>query len=1156
MPAPINGAKKWKIEAYDMTRKRSGKLNFHAILIATIFMLATTFCASSVAWGHMRLKQGFEFPPRVAHPRLWWHWMNGNVTRNGIHQDLQWMHKIGIGGVNVISASIATPTVVNKPLVYMTPRWKRMFRYAARLAGRYHMEFGIDSSPGWSETGGPWVKPSQAMKKLVWSTTVVEGGKPFHGVLPQPPSNTGPFQDAPMTPTFLGKPKYVHLKFYRDSLVIAYREPVAHTSPVAGASNAGALRPHSLGELSDGKLTDGLRLAARHGTAWIQLDYAKPTLMQGVTLAASVSDTGDMATTVYVSGNGTRWKRVAWFKPAPAVLGMKFPQETEAFAPCMARYVRIVMRTAPTPRRSPKSPFFYNAPGAVPVAARFIARNKLKSASPSFHVHEIVLHSRATVNQFEAKADFRIAPDYYALDSQLPIAPRTAVNPKDVVNLTAFMQSNGTLDWTPPPGRWVILRMGYSLEGTTNHPAPAVATGLESDKLSRADVKSYVEHYLGMFRAVTGPFGKPGSLTAMTNDSTEVGMQDWTSHMIADFERLRGYNPIPWLPALTGVVVGNRSETNKFLWDFRHTIKELVATNHYQEVQKVASADGLTTYAEALENGRPSFGDDMQMRRYTDIPMGAMWMYRPGNGPDPTYIADLKGAASVAHIYGRKLVAAESLDSVDQPWAFGPRQLKRVVDKEFLLGVNRIVIHESSEQPINRPPGLSLSFFGQMFNRLDAWAPEAGPWIRYISRCSYLLQQGHYAAQIAYFYGQAAPITGLFKNKRINVPAGYGYDFVNSNILMNRLEVKDGRLVTASGMSYRVLFLGGTSKWMTLRVLERINTLVHDGATVVGKRPLGSPSLRDNAAEFQQLAQKLFGPPGGAVTRHVGMGTVFTNGSLPFALKELRIEPYFDYTSDHEDTRVQAVQHKLKAGDLFFVSNRKNHSAWVEASFDVSGYVPQLWNAVTGRIRPVSYRIEGGRTEVPLHLAPYGSIFVVFRKSAATSSKQLPKTPVRTLLTLHGPWHIAFARGLGAPSSIVLPHLASWTTSRIPGVKYFSGTATYTHTFNLNGSERAGRILLDLGNLDELARVSVNGKKVGLVWTPPFRLDITRYVHPGMNTLSIAVTNLWVNRLIGDQQPGVKHKYTFTIIPTYEPDAPLRTSGLLGPVHLQEVWAN
>ena len=1133
--------------------KHPTKWQFRVLAPALAASAVATLCASSTAWGSVRLKNGFESPPRSARPRIWWHWMNGNVTRTGIRDDLRWMHHIGVGGVNVISASIGTPQIVKKPAIYMTRRWKRDFRYAAGLAGHYHMEFGIDSSPGWSETGGPWVKPSEAMKKLVWSTTVIRGGKPFHGILPQPPSNTGPFQDAPMTRSLLGKPKYAHLKFYRDSLVIAYKDPVAHVRPVAASSSAGALKQHLLAQLSDGNLTNSVRLTTRDGVAWIQLDYAKPTLLQGVTLAASVSGAGDMTTNVYVSVDGTSWKPVVSFKPESAVLGLRFPQETEAFAPCMARYVRVVMHTAPAPSHSPKSPFLYNAPGAVPVAALFIAHNREASVSPSFHVHQLVLHSRATVNQFEAKADFRIAPNYYDLDSTLPIAPGTAVNPKDVVNLTASMQVNGVLNWTPPPGRWVVLRMGYSLEGTTNHPAPAVATGLEVDKFSRADVKSYVEHYLGTFRAVTPRFGKPGGLTAMTNDSTEVGMQNWTPHIIADFERLRGYDPVSWLPALTGVVVGSRAKTTKFLWDFRHTIKQLVATNHYEEVQNIVHAAGLVTYAEALEDGRPSFGDDMQMRRYADIPMGAMWMYRPGNGPDPTYIADLKGAASVAHIYGRKLVGAESLDSVDQPWAFGPRQLKRVVDKEFLLGVNRIVIHESTEQPMNRPPGLSLSFFGQMFNRLETWAPDARPWVRYISRCSYLLQQGHYAAQIAYFYGQAAPITGLFKNKRINVPAEYGFDFVDSNVLLSRLSVNDGRLVTASGMSYRVLFLGGTSKWMTLKVLERINTLVHEGATVVGTRPVGTPSLRDNTGKFAQVAQELFGRPGAAVIRRVGLGTVFTDGSLPFALKELRIPPVFAYSSGDKHTKVQAIQRKLKTGDLFFVSNRKDRRARIAANFAVSGYVPKLWNPITGNIRPVSYRIEGGRTEISLHLAPYGSAFLVFRKQSAIAVERLPKPAVRTVLTLHGPWHVVFERGLGAPRSIVLPHLESWSTSGIAGVRYFSGTATYTHTFHLDATDLSGKLLLGLGNLDELAKVSINGKRVGILWTPPFQIDIARFVHPGVNTLSVAVTNLWVNRLIGDQQPGVKRKYTFTITPTYESDAPLRVSGLLGPVQLQDV---
>ena len=1079
--------------------------------------------------------------------------MNGNVTERGIRKDLQWMHGIGIGGVNVIPVSIFTPRIVKRPMIYMTPRWKRAFRYAARIAGRDDMELSIDSSPGWSETGGPWVRPAQAMKKLVWTATIIRGGRPYHGRLPLPPSNTGPFQDARLHGGLLGAPRYAHLRFYRDSMVIAYRAPVLDPLPATARSASAALGARAIAELSDGKLTDGVTLPARNGQSWLELGYARPVVLQGVTLAASCVGMPNMVTAVYVSANALTWRRVATISPgAGQILGAVFPEQTESFAPVTARYVRVVMRRAPSPHSDFGPSFSYNARGAVPLSSLMQSAHRKAPVTRAFKIHELVLHSLATVNQFEAKAGFRIAANYYALISHDPVAPHTVVNPNRVVNLTARMSRSGVLSWTPPRGNWVVLRFGYSLEGTTNHPAPAGGTGLEVDKLSRADVKSYMVHYLSLFRAITGPFGR-GSVSAFTADSTEVGMQNWTAHLLADFERLRGYNPIPWLPTLTGVVVGSRAESDKFLWDFRHTIKELLARNHYREIQRVAHADGLVTYGEALEDHRPTFGDDMQMRQYTDIPMGAMWMYPAGKRPYATYVADLKGAASVAHVYGKKLIGAESLDSVDQPWAFAPRQLKRVVDEEFLLGVNRVVIHESAEQPIDRPPGFSLGFFGQMFNRLDTWAPQAAPWIRYLSRCSYLLQQGHYAAEIAYFYGQAAPLTGIFGNKRIDVPPGYGFDFVDPNALISKLSVEHGRIVTKSGMSYRLLYLGGTSRWMTLRVLRRIDTLVSDGATVVGRRPLGSPSLKDNPVKFAALAQRLFGGPGAAPIRAVGRGVVFTGGSLRFALRKLRIQPQFEYRSSRGDARVRATERILgEDGYLFFVSNRSNRRARITASFHVAGYSPQLWNPVNGHIASVSYRISRGRTRVPLSLAPYGSEFIVFREPAATKALQLPAAPPSRALALHGPWSIAFQPHRGAPAKIVVRHLQSWTRSEIAGVRYFSGTATYTRTFEFQPRSPAGKVFLNLGNVDELADVRLNGRQVGIVWTPPFRLNVTRYVHPGNNRLSVAVTNLWVNRLIGDAQPGTKEKYTFTILPTYQPDAPLRRSGLLGPVSVQE----
>ena len=561
-----------------------------APIILSLLYPTGSLAAPSAAGEVKALHNGFEMPPESAKPRVWWHWMNGNVTEEGIEKDLAWMHRVGIGGMNAIDASIATPQVVKKRLVYMSPGWKDAFRYAAHLATKYGMELSIDSSPGWSETGGPWVSPQQAMKKMVWSATVVEDGHRFDGKLAEPPSTTGPIQDVPLR-SFFGPSKTAKLKFYRDSVVIAYRAPVLDPKPVKAVSSAGSV---DAAALSNGNLTDGPTLTAQNGSAWVVLSYAHPVRIQGLTLGVSATGAPGAVTELDVSDDGKVYRPVAQLPVNASGQGV-FPEQTISFAPVTARFFRLTFSAAP-PGHGIEI-FNHPAPGAVPM--NFMAR--MRTHGPlKFTVHEAVLHARATVNGFEAKADFAIVPDYYKIASKAPIAPGTAVKPGDVVDLTGRMKPDGSLDWTPPPGRWVILRLGYSLEGTTNHPATVEATGLEVDKLNAQHVTSYMEHYLDTYKAITGPFG-PDSVRALTVDSTEVGMQNWTENILADFKRLRGYDPTPWLPTLTGVVVGTPAQSDKFLWDFRRTINELLAKDHYGEIGKIARARGLVNYGEALE---------------------------------------------------------------------------------------------------------------------------------------------------------------------------------------------------------------------------------------------------------------------------------------------------------------------------------------------------------------------------------------------------------------------------------------------------------------------------------------------------------------------------------------------------------------------------
>ena len=407
---------------------------------------------------------------------------------------------------------------------------------------------------------------------------------------------------------------------------------------------------------------------------------------------------------------------------------------TISFAPVTARHFRLVV----PPRPQPDLSILMSLPQGLDMTA---LGAMLPEAPQGLQVAELRLNADERIDQFEAKAGFAMAMDYYALESDLPDSPPPG-SPAEPIDLTTRVAADGTLEWTPPPGHWRVIRMGYTLTGRTNHPATAEATGLEVDKLDAAAVRRYLDHYLGLYRTATGKDRLvDGGLRAILTDSTEVGPFNWTADMVAQFRRLRGYDPRPWLPALSGSIVGSRRQSDAFLYDFRRTIAELHASAHYGTIAQVARENGLKVYGEALETGRNTLGDDMAMRRHADFPMAAMWFMRREAAGKAGFLADMKGAASVAHIYGQNLVAAESMTSAVAPWAYAPNELRRIIDLEFASGVNRPVVHTSVHQPVDdKVPGLSLAIFGQYFNRHEAWAELARPWVDYMARSSLLLR--------------------------------------------------------------------------------------------------------------------------------------------------------------------------------------------------------------------------------------------------------------------------------------------------------------------------------------------------------------------------------------------------------------------------------
>jgi hypothetical protein len=1125
---------------------RSTEWKLSCVALATLVLGAGITFAQSAS---DPLKSGFENPPNGARPRVWWHWMNGNITREGIKLDLEWMHQVGLGGFQNFDAALGTPQVVEHRLAYMTPEWKETFLYATKMADQLGLEEAIAGSPGWSETGGPWVPASQGMKKYVWSETRVKGGQPFTGTLAKPPANTGAFQDVSVHDVLAAPEGAAAVpQFYADTAVIAYKMP----SSEAGDTSLKPKVTFSGGSPNVALFTDGnlnkttkLPMPEPGGQSWIQYEYPEAQAIQSLTIVTSQPEGieammggGPSSATLEASDDGSSYRSVATIPNDGAV------EHTVSFPAVKARFFRVTYRRLPPPPR----PAWM---GDIDPESFGVTAHK---APTDYEIAELVLHSEPRVNRFEEKAAFTTLPDLYKFATP-EISAADAIQKADVIDLTSKMHPDGTLDWTPPAGEWVILRFGYSLLGITNHPATAEATGLEVDKLNRGYVKNYMDHYLDSYKNAVGAdmMGARGVKYVIT-DSWEAGAQNWTDDMIAQFTKRRGYDPRPWMPVLTGHIVGSAAESDRFLWDLRKTIADLTADEHYGQVEASLKERGMGHYGESHESGRAFIADGMEVKKLNEVPMSAMWTQRPGvNEEQYAYNADDRESASVGHIYGQNLAAAESMTAAAAPWAWSPATLKPTADKEFAEGINRFVIHCSVHQPlIGKAPGLGLGPFGQWFNRNETWAQDAGPWVSYLARTSYMLQQGHFGADLLYYYGEDSNVTAIFSDKSPNVPEGYGYDFLNADALLHMLTVKDGMITTASGMSYRVLALDPYASHMSLPVIRKLRELANDGGIVVGSKPMSTPSLADDEKEFQSIADELWGS--GTGEHAVGKGRVYAGQTLTEAFAALKLAPDLDYSKPESDTSLLFVHRKLDNGDVYYVDNRKDRDEQVDVTFRVNGKQPELWHADTGAIEPASYTISGGTTKVPLHLEPWGTVFVVFRKAATGDSHALPPVTEAKLGALEGPWQVSFQPDRGAPATTTFDTLASWSENADAGVKYFSGAATYTKTLTVQKAwiKPGAHLWIDLGDVKNLADVSVNGKSLGTVWHSPYRVDATSALKPGENQVVVKVTNAWVNRLIGDQQPGAT-KYTFTVIHPYKANSPLLPSGLLGPVQVVSV---
>ena len=1060
-------------------------------------------------------EEAFATPPPAARPWVYWFPLNGNLTKEGITADLEAMARVGIGGALYMETDQGAPAGAAD---FAGPLWMDLLGHATREAARLGLELNMHNDAGWCGSGGPWITPALSMQKVVWSETVLEAGKAAAVTLPQPAAAHG---------------------YYKDIAVLAL--------------------------------------------------------------------------------------------PAPAV--------------------------------------------------------------------------EARIPDIEGKASFK--PRHFPpLPATMAAAPAGSTIPRDrIVDLTKDMDPSGKLAWAPPPGQWLVLRFGHTTTGQTNLPAPAPGRGLECDKFSKEAAAFHFDHLLGrLIRQSPGLAGAGRALVATHIDSWEVGSQNWTPKMRDEFRQRRGYDLLPFLPAFTGRIVDDAEATERFLWDLRQTVSDLLVENYAGTFRELAAANGIRLTIEAYDSVP---ADDMAYAGKADEPMGEFWSWdRFGAAYSCTEMT------SAAHTYGKRIVGAEAFTANDsERWQGHPANVKDLGDWAFCEGINRFVFHRYAAQPwTNRAPGMSMGPWGLHYERTQTWWEQAKAWHEYLARCQYLLQQGLFVADIAYLAPEGSPRRFAPPPEAEAAPhvrGGYNFDGCSAEVVLTRMSVEDGRLVLPDGMSYRVLVLPEVET-MTPSLVRKIKQLADGGAMVVGggKPPVKSPSLADRGAgddEVRQTAAALW-----------ASGKILSGQTAQQLLAGHGIPPDFSSAP-----LLRHIHRRIDQADVYFVANPHPRAVEAVGVFRVAGKRPELWWPDTGRREPaVAFEERGGVTRVPLRLDPSGSVFVVFRRPAGeidplvalkhdgktlwsllekprpavevskatygvpgdaqrtrdvtgkvrqrvadsqltfdvramavgddpaygvvktlvveftaegeactvagtdpesvTLAAPVPERPVAGLAAdgdgtplllawqagrfawrtaggkertldvpplppareIAGPWTIRFDPAAGGPGDVTFPQLEDWAQRAEDGIRFYSGTALYQTTFKFdNESSPAARWLLDLGRVEVMAEVTLNGKDLGIAWKPPYRIDVSHALQAGDNKLELKVVNLWINRQIGDEflpedsdrnpngtlrswpdwvgqgKPSPAGRFTFTSWRLWKKTDPLRPSGLLGPVRLCPVVA-
>jgi hypothetical protein len=781
------------------------------------------------------------------------------------------------------------------------------------------------------------------------------------------------------------------------------------------------------------------------------------------------------------------------------------------------------------------------------------------------------------------------------------------LNGDSCIDLTKLIQHDRTISWKPSNGRWTVFTFYHVVKNITNNPASPEGTGLECNKLDHNAVDVILDNYLGKLIQDAGELtGK--TFNHILIDSWECGLQSYTEDFISAFKIYKGYDPVPFLPVLNGTTVKNQEVSNRFLFDYRGTLGYLLGKEYYGYLNKYANKKGMSLQAESLYGGQGMPGSPLTLYGICDVPVNEIWM-----GRNVDMRAFTGSAASAAHVYGKRIIKDESFTVGGGSGDFSnvPSTLKPIADFNFCRGTNSLVLHCSVHQPYDDKPGWTHGWNGVNFHRGNTWWEKSQPFISYLSRCQYLLQQGLFVADVCQYVGDEDTYSNKYDELAINdLPQGYRADNCDNEALLS-MEVKNGRLVLPDGMSYGVLLLSD-KRTMSPEIVNKLLTLVQNGATVVGPKPQKAPGLTgypDCDRLVREGADKLWGENNPEkVNRTLGKGKIISGETIEKILQEKHLIPDFTFTTN-KNQQINFIHRQLPGSDIYFISNAGD-ACQADCRFRITGKKPRLWNPLTGEITGIAvYDTEKEATRIPLTFEKEGSAIVVFVEGSEehisnitwenkpvfcpgqpldtnfpfsfndfsmnkkgdfvmvsskntenlkviTSAGETHHFPVKTnpdALNISKNWTVDFEPGRGAPGQIKSDTLISWTSHSDKGVNYFSGTASYKTQIFIPKTYLKTELKteLDLGEVKELAEVLINGQSIGILWNPPFVAEITGYLVQGKNELEIRITNTWVNRLIGDKNTPKDQQICRIYSPDpkwYTASSKLSLSGLLGPV--------